>query len=152
MVGNANQLFYQDTGLLGNTAYYYYVIAVDQNGNLSAASNETSGATGANAQNLVPVHISNISLSLASTSATCNITVVDNSGHSVSGIEVFGNWDEAAGKKWSGNTGSNGTYSTTSENTLSSPYSVQCTPTRITDGTHYWASSQDIAHIGQGSH
>jgi hypothetical protein len=149
LVGNANQLFYQDTGLLANTAYYYYVIAVDQNGNLSAASNETSAATGANTQNVVPAHISNISLSLASTSATCNITVVDNSGHPVSGIEVFGNWDEAAGKKWSGNTGSNGTYSTTSENTLISPYSVQCTPTRITDGTHYWASSQDVLHSAQ---
>lgn len=151
LVGSVNQLFYQDTGLLANTTYYYYVIAVDQNGNLSAASNETSATTGTNTQNLIPVHISNISLSLGSTSATCTITVVDNNSNPVQGVEVFGNWDEAAGKKWSGNTGSNGTYSTTSESTLISPYSVQCTPTRITDGSHYWASSKDVVHIAQGS-
>lgn len=149
LVASTNQLFYQDTGLLANTTYYYYVIAVDQNGNLSSASSEASAATGTNTQNLIPVHISNISLSLASTTATCTITVVDSSGHSVSGVEVFGNWDEAAGKKWSGNTGSNGSYSTTSENTLTSPYSVQCTPTRITNGNHYWASSQDVLHLAQ---
>lgn len=151
LMGSTNQLFYQDTGLLANTTYYYYVIAVDQNGNLSAASNETSAATGTNTQNLIPAHISNISLNLGSSSATCAVTVVDNNGRPISGIEVFGNWDEAAGKKWSGNTGSNGQYSTTSENTLVSPYSVQCTPTRITDGTHYWASSQDVMHFAQGS-
>lgn len=151
LVGNTNQLFYQDTGLLASTTYYYYVLGVDQNGNLSASSNETSAATGTNTQNLIPVHISNIALSLGSASATCTITVVNSSGQAVSGVEVFGNWDEAAGKKWSGNTGSNGTYVTTSENTLVSPYSVQCTPTRITDGTHYWASSQDVVHWAQGS-
>src|SRR5438034_4128074 len=44
-----------------------------------------------------------------------------------------------------------GTYSTTSETTLTRPYSVQCTPTRITDRTHYWASSQDIVQIAQGA-
>lgn len=151
LVGTINQLFYQDTGLLANTTYYYYILAVDQNGNLSAASNEVSAATGTNIQNLIPVHVSNISLALGSTSATCTITVVNSSGQVVSGVEVFGNWDEAAGKKWSGNTGSNGTYSTTSENTLASPYSVQCTPTRITDGSHYWASSQDAMHWLQAS-
>lgn len=152
LVGSTNQLLYQDTGLLAGTTYYYYVLAVDQNGNLGVASNETSAATGINSQNLVPVHISSISLSLASTSATCTVTVVDSSGHAISGVEVFGNWDEAAGKKWSGNTGSSGIYSTTSETTLTSPYSVQCTPTRITDKTHYWASSQDLVHVAQGSH
>lgn len=151
LVGNINQLFYQDTGLLANTTYYYYVLAVDQNGNLSAASNETSGTTGANSQNLISVHISNISLNLGSSSATCAITVVDGNSNPVQGVEVFGNWDEAAGKKWSGNSGTNGTYSTTSESTLTSPYSVQCTPTRITDGTHYWASSQDVMHFAQAS-
>jgi hypothetical protein len=149
LVGRTDQLFYQDTGLLANTTYYYYVSAVDQNGNISVASNEANAPTGANTQNLIPVHISNISLALGSNSATCTITVVDNGGHSVSAVEVFGNWDEAAGKKWSGNTGSNGAYSTTSENTLISPYSVQCTPTRITDGTHYWATSQDVLHLAQ---
>lgn len=151
LVGSVNQLFYQDTGLLANTTYYYYVIAVDQNGNLSAASSETSATTGANSQNLIPVHISNISLSLGSSSATCTVTVVDSNSNPVSGVEVFGNWDEAAGKKWSGNSGTNGTYSTTSESTLTSPYSAQCTPTRITDGTHYWASSQDVMHFAQAS-
>jgi len=149
LVGNTNQLFYQDTGLLANTTYYDYVLAVDQNGNLSSASNETSAATGVNTQNLVPVHISSISLSLGSNIATCTVTVVNGSGQAVSSVEVFGNWDEAAGKKWSGNTGSSGTYSTTSENTLTSPYSAQCTPTRITDATHYWASSQDVLHFAQ---
>jgi hypothetical protein len=152
LVGSTNQVFYQDSGLLSGTTYYYYVLAVDQNGNLSAASNQSSAVTAANSQNLVPVHIANISLILSSTSATCTVTVVDSTGHAVSGIEVFGNWDEAAGKKWSGNTGSSGTYSTTSETTLTSPYSVQCTPTRITDKTHYWASSQDALHFAQGTH
>lgn len=152
LVGSTNQLFYQDSGLLASTTYYYYVLGVDQNGNLSTASNETSAVTGINPNNFIPVHISNISLSLGSSSATCTVTVVDSGGHAVSGVEVFGNWDEAAGKKWSGNTGSNGTYSTTSENTLASPYSVECTPTRITNGTHYWASSQDSMHFAQGSH
>lgn len=151
LVGNINQLLYQDTGLLANTTYYYYVIAVDQNGNLSATSNETSATTGTNSQNLIPVHISNISLSLGSSSATCTVTVVGSNSQPVSGVEVFGNWDEAAGKKWSGNTGTNGAYSTTSESTLTSPYSAQCTPTRITDGTHYWASSQDVMHFAQAS-
>jgi len=152
LIGNTNQLFYQDTGLVANQTYYYYVLAVDQNGNLSAASNEASAVTGTNSQNLIPVHISSIGLTLGSTSATCAITVVDSSGRPVSGVEVFGNWDEAAGKKWSGNTGSSGTYSTTSETTLTSPYSAQCTPTRITDKTHYWASSLDVVHVAQGSH
>lgn len=151
LVGSTNQLFYQDSGLLAGTTYYYYVLAVDQNGNLSSVSNETSGITGANTQNLLPVHISSIGLSLSSTSATCTVTVVDSGGQPASGVEVFGSWDEAAGKKWSGNTGTSGTYSTTSETTLTSPYSVQCTPTRITDKTHYWASSQDAVHIAQGS-
>src|SRR5204862_10144 len=96
LVGNTNQLFYQDTGLTANQTYYYYVLAVDQNGNLSAPSNEANAVTGTNAQNLIPVHISSISLSLGSTTATCTVTVVDNSGRAVSGVEVFGNWDEAA--------------------------------------------------------
>lgn len=151
LVSSTNQLLYQDTGLLAKTTYYYYVIAVDQNGNLSAASNETSATTATNSQNLIPVHIANVSLSLGSSSATCTVTVVDNNSNPVQGVEVFGNWDEAAGKKWSGNSGTNGAYSTTSESTLTSPYSVQCTPTRITDGTHYWASSQDVMHFAQAS-
>src|SRR5438067_1699722 len=95
LVGNTNQLFYQDTGLTANQTYYYYVLAVDQNGNLNAPSNEVNAVTGTNAQNLIPVHISSISLSLGSTTATCTVTVVDNSGRAVSGVEVFGNWDEA---------------------------------------------------------
>jgi hypothetical protein len=144
--------FIQDWGLLAATTYYYKIIAVDQSGNKSTASSQASGTTAAST-GLLPMHIASISLSLGSSSATGTINLVDSNNNPISGIDVMGNWDAAAGKKWDGNTNSSGQYTTTSENTLTSPYTVIFTPVKIMDGNvrYYWAYSQDVAHTATAS-
>jgi acetyltransferase-like isoleucine patch superfamily enzyme len=143
--------FIQDWGLLPSTTYYYVIIAVDQSGNASTPSSQSSATTAASA-GLLPMHIQSISISFGRSTATGTITMADGSNNPLGSINVMGNWDGAAGKKFDGNTGSNGQYSTSSE-TLTYPVTVTFTPVKIVDGAvkYYWAYSQDVVHTATTS-
>jgi hypothetical protein len=143
--------FIQDWGLLPSTAYYYKIIAVDQSGNASSASSQISATTAAST-GLFPMHIQSISISFGRNTATGTITMADSNNNPLSSINVMGNWDAAAGKKFTGNTNSSGQYSTSSE-TLTYPVTVTFTPIKIVDGAvrYYWAYSQDVVHSGTAS-
>ena len=144
--------FIQDWGLLASTTYYYVIIAVDQSGNASAGSSQISAATAAGT-GLSPMHIQSISISFGRSTATGIITMADSNNNPLGSINVMGNWDGAAGKKFDGNTNSSGQYSTSSE-TLTYPVTVSFTPVKIVDGAvrNYWAYSQDVVHTATASH
>ncbi|UCC84493.1 MAG: fibronectin type III domain-containing protein, partial [Gemmatimonadota bacterium] len=83
-----------DTGLSGGTTYYYVVTAKDTSGNESGDSNEASATPSEPPQ--LELHVADISVTIVQRgvnySGSAMVTVVDQYGAPVSGVEVVGDW------------------------------------------------------------
>src|SRR4029077_14295279 len=108
------------------------------------ASTQASATTPAGV-GLSPMHIASITFSNGSSTSTATLTLVNASGVGISGANVFGHWEGAAGKKFSNNTGNGGTISTSTES-LTAPYTVIFVPEKILASGYYCAYSQDVMH------
>lgn len=144
LVRTTNFNFVKDWGLVPSTTYYYKVIAVDVAGHKSTASAQASAATPAGV-GLNPLHIASITFSDGNSTSTATLKVVNASGVAISGANIFGHWEGAAGKKFSNNSGTGGTISTSTES-LTAPYTVIFVPEKILASGYYWAYSQDVVH------
>lgn len=151
LVRKAGFNFVKDWGLLANTTYYYKIIAVDVKGNKSTVSSQVSAATPVGI-GLIPIHIDSITINTSGNLPSATIRIVNSNGTPVSGINVFGSFGGAAGKSFSGNTGSSGTYTVSSETFEDTAnYIVQFAPEKIMGNGYYWAYSLDVVHVGTGS-
>ncbi|MFZ5629919.1 MAG: beta strand repeat-containing protein [Spirochaetota bacterium] len=85
------QTSYTRTGLSNSTAYFYRILAVDAQGNLSSASNEITYTTPAGAFNVTAT------VSASNTSATVTFSEAPTAGAGASGAENTANYSIIAG-------------------------------------------------------
>ncbi|MGD2217323.1 MAG: hypothetical protein PVJ64_11215, partial [Gemmatimonadales bacterium] len=85
---------YTDTGVTAGTTYYYVVTAKDTSGNESGYSNEASATPSEPPQ--LSIHVADISVAIVQRGRNYNgsatVTVVDQDGLPISGVEVVGDW------------------------------------------------------------
>ncbi len=147
---NANTTSYSDTDLNESTTYYYRVLAFNSSGD-SDYSNTDSATTQADGDGGTPTHayVSDITLDTQNAgqgrrNGTATVTILDNTGSAVSDATVSGTFSGDFNESASGVTGSDGTVTLVTTNSLRGGVSFEFCVNDVSHASLFYDSEANV--------